>query len=219
MVALLVQDLAVEAKLLVKMKQALLIFVKNAVKGKVKTRIAATLGDETALAIYQHLLRHTVRNTQIPSLRKFVYYAEYLEYEDIFSNEQYEKQIQIGDDLGARMQAAFTHAFLNGNERVAIIGSDCLEITTEIIENAFEQLDHNDVVIGPALDGGYYLLATKTIHSGLFENINWSTDQVLAQTLNICRRHELSVAQLQVLSDIDTEEDLKRLAYYSIRKT
>ena len=202
------------------MKRALLIFVKNAVKGNVKTRLAATLGDETALAIYQDLLQHTANSTQLLLIRKIVCYTDYVENEDVFSNEKYEKQIQTGDDLGERMQNAFEDAFANDNDQVAIIGSDCFEITTIIIANAFKQLDDCDVVVGPALDGGYYLLALKSDQKALFQNIQWSMNKVLNQTLAICQEKGLKVVQLQALSDIDNENDLKRIGYnYSIHKT
>ncbi len=202
------------------MKKALLIFVKNAVKGKVKTRLAATVGDKIALAVYQDLLQHTAKIALLPVVNKIVYYAEYIENDDIFSHEKYQKQIQIGNDLGERMQNAFYYAFKAGYEQVVLIGSDCFEITSEIIAQAFTELLKNDVVIGPALDGGYYLIALKKNQKELFQHINWSTAQVLNQTIKICQDNNLKVAQLQALSDIDNEDDLKKISYnYSIHKT
>lgn len=196
------------------MKQALLIFVKNAIKGKVKARLAATVGDEVAFNIYQQLLTHTEKCTHSLLPDKIVFYADYLEVEDIWSNSIYQKQIQTGNNLGDRMQDAFEYAFKNGNERVAIIGSDCFEINAEIIGNAFAQLEHCDVVLGPALDGGYYLLALKSNCKALFQHIDWSTDQVLKQTIQVCRQQGLKTAMLQELSDIDKEGDLKRMGYH-----
>ena len=195
------------------MKQALLIFVKNAVKGKVKTRLAATVGDEIALNVYENLLKHTENCTHLILVHKIVCYADFIADDDVFSNDDYEKQIQKGNDLGERMQNSIDQAFKNGYEQIVIIGSDCFELTHKIIEHAYTQLTKNDVVIGPALDGGYYLLGMKKIHKSLFQNIKWSTNQVLNQTLKICLKIGLKVIQLQKLSDIDTEDDLKRIGY------
>ncbi|MDZ4838369.1 MAG: TIGR04282 family arsenosugar biosynthesis glycosyltransferase [Bacteroidota bacterium] len=197
------------------MKQALLIFVKNAVKGNVKTRLAATMGSDAAYNIYQLLLTHTERCSRALLVNKIVFYADYLEVEDIWSNDLYQKQIQVGTDLGERMHNAFKYAFASGNERVAIIGSDCFEINDEIIESAFALLDDNDVVLGPALDGGYYLLALKSSCQDLFVNIDWSTDKVLTQTMQVCQKLGFNAAQLQVLSDIDDESDLIRMGFDS----
>ncbi|TDG34832.1 glycosyltransferase [Pedobacter changchengzhani] len=195
------------------MKQVVLIFVKNAVKGKVKTRLAATLGNNVAFNVYLDLLKHTEKCTHLLNVKKIVYYSDFIESEDIWTEDVYEKQLQNGADLGERMQNAFEYAFANEHEHVAIIGSDCFEITPEIIEDAFKQLAYCDVVVGPALDGGYYLLALKTAHKALFQNIKWSTDQVLNQTLHLCHKMGLKTIELQTLSDIDNEHDLKRIGY------
>ena len=195
------------------MKKALLIFVKNAVKGKVKTRLAATVGDAIAFDVYNQLLIHTEKCTHPLTINKIVYYADDIASKDIWNDEIYDKQLQNGDDLGERMFNAFENSFANGHEKVAVIGSDCFEITTEIIEDAFKLLEHNDVVLGPALDGGYYLLALKSNHGTLFQGVDWSTDQVLIQTLKACNKLGRKTILLQELSDIDTEEDLKRTGY------
>lgn len=190
------------------MKQALLIFAKNLIYGQVKTRLAATVGHDMALSVYQHLVLHTVFITDYLPLEKFVFYSNAVEEHDNWSNEVYKKQVQVGNDLGIRMQNAFTYTFEQGNEEVAIIGTDCLELTSAIIMNAFAWLKNHDVVIGPAKDGGYYLLAMKQMHPELFKNIAWSTPVVLNQTLAICLQENLSVYQLPELSDIDKENDL-----------
>lgn len=195
------------------MKKELLIFVKNPVEGKVKTRLAATVGNTIALDVYNQLMVHTEKCTRATAFHKTVYYGDVITTNDIWRDELYDKNVQQGHDLGERMYNAFDKAFANGMQQVAIIGSDCFEITTEIIEDAFKRLEYNDVVLGPALDGGYYLLAMKVNHPSLFENISWSTNQVLSQTLVQCKKLGLKIAQLPILSDIDTEDDLKRSGY------
>lgn len=195
------------------MRQALLIFVKNAVEGKVKTRLAATLGNNVALKVYRQLLEHTKKCTQLLSADKMIFYSDYLEDDDSWNNDVYHKEVQRGNNLGERMENAFEYAFAQGNDQVAIIGSDCFEISSEIIENAFAQLEHCEVVLGPALDGGYYLLGTKSLYRELFCDISWSTDQVLKQTIKCCTKLGLKITTLKELSDIDNEADLKRTGY------
>jgi rSAM/selenodomain-associated transferase 1 len=190
------------------MKKALLIFAKNPTYGHVKTRLAATIGNDLALAVYQHLLRHTASITNDLPVEKIVFYSNVIEEQDIWNNEVYKKQVQAGNNLGERMQNAFAYAFQEGNKEALIIGTDCLEITSAIITNAFAGLRNNDVVVGPASDGGYYLLAMKQMHYQLFHNIKWSSNEVLKQTLDICKNESLLVYQLQELSDIDNENDL-----------
>ncbi len=189
------------------MKQALIIFVKNKIAGKVKTRLAATIGEQAALHIYQQLLAHTHSAVENLKVDKFVFYADHLE-EDIWTGADFKKQMQQGSDLGERMKNAFNNLFENGYEKALIIGTDCPGIEEEIIENAFAQLDNFDVIIGPAKDGGYYLLGMKKLLSFLFQNIKWSTRSVLKDTIAICKQHKLSYFLLPQLADIDVEKDL-----------
>lgn len=187
------------------MSNCLIIFVKNAQLGKVKTRLAKTMGDEEALRIYQVLLNHTHEITIPLEFSKQVYYSEHLEDEDIWGKE-FECFVQDGGDLGHRMSNAFQEAF-NTHDRICIIGSDCAALHTELIQDAYEHLDLQDVVLGPAIDGGYYLLGMKNYHPEIFENINWSTSTVLAETIARIKKLGLSYSRLPELSDIDTQED------------
>jgi glycosyltransferase A (GT-A) superfamily protein (DUF2064 family) len=91
-----------------------------------------------------------------------------------------------------------------------IIGTDCPDLNASVIMNAYVYLEDHDIVIGPASDGGYYLLGMKKLHPRLFEKIDWSTGKVLAQTLKICESSNLSTFLLPELSDIDDENDLKK---------
>lgn len=188
-------------------KKLLIIFVKNPILGKVKTRLAATLGHEKALEIYQVLLQRTFNVTITLSVNKAVYYSDYIQ-EDIWSPPFYDKYVQSGNGLGDRMHHAFNQGFEGGFEQVCIIGSDCYELTEEIIQQAFEKLDSTDVVIGPAEDGGYYLLGMKALHTSFFQGKNWSTNSVLSDTLNNIKDSGLTVALLPELTDVDDEKDL-----------
>jgi uncharacterized protein len=191
-------------------KEALLIFTKNPEAGKVKTRLAATLGDEAALSIYRQLLLHTVSATEYLPVDKFVFYSNHIGQKDYWSDKNYYKLLQEGNDLGERMKNAFVAAFQKGYNKVVIIGTDCPDLNAPVIMNAYVYLEDHDIVIGPAIDGGYYLLGMKKLHPRLFEKIDWSTGKVLAQTLKICESSNLSTFLLPELSDIDDENDLKK---------
>lgn len=189
-------------------KQALIVFVKNPVYGQVKTRLAATIGNKKALQIYQQLIQHTQSITQQLAVEKIVFYSDKIDANDLWQNE-YQKQIQTGNDLGERMMNAFNYVFQNNYLKAVIIGTDCAELTSEIIANAFNKLNENDVVIGPAADGGYYLIGMKELHQQLFTNIEWSTNKVLQITIERCQQNHLSYFLLEELHDIDEEKDLE----------
>lgn len=187
-------------------KNALIIFVRNPVLGKVKTRIAASIGDKKALAVYKHLLQKTKDIVSELDVIKHVFYADELNPDDLWNgNEKYQ---QTGDGLGRRMKNAFKYLFEKGYGKVLIIGSDCYELTSDILYSAFENLDHSATVIGPASDGGYYLLGMRSPYLFLFDNIKWSTDIVLYQTLGIIRENNLSFSLLPQLNDVDEVKDI-----------
>jgi uncharacterized protein len=192
-------------------KKHLIIFVKNPVLGNVKTRLAATIGDEKALEIYQLLLRYTRDLTQRFPVSKTVYYSDFIDVNDIWSNSVYKKSLQKGEDLGQRMKNAFIDSFESGFERVCIIGCDCYQLTATVLNNAFDNLATSDVTIGPSTDGGYYLLGMNRLQSALFEGIAWSTPEVLEQTLHILDDYHLQVSFLPLLTDVDEEKDLKTM--------
>lgn len=191
---------------------SLIIFVKNPVLGKVKTRLAATIGAEKALGIYRQLLTRTQTITQSLPWTKALYYADFIPEHDQWDAAAYTKHLQSGPDLGTRMENAFAAGFAQRYQRICIIGSDCFQLTTAIIQEAFATLAHKDVVIGPAQDGGYYLLGMREPHPFLFKGITWSTASVLAETLQHAAANHLSVGLLPTLSDVDEEKDLITLA-------
>jgi rSAM/selenodomain-associated transferase 1 len=190
------------------MKQAVLIFAKNLIHGEVKTRLAETIGNDRAFSVYKELLQHTKDITKNIDADKTIFYSNNIDEKDIWKHETYKKQMQKGNDLGERMLNAFEHAFKNGYEEVVIIGTDCFELTSSIINDAFTFLKKHDIVIGPAKDGGYYLLGMKKLYPELFQNIYWSTENVLIQTIAVCSKGSLTYHLLQQLSDVDEEKDL-----------
>ncbi|MFI5134354.1 MAG: TIGR04282 family arsenosugar biosynthesis glycosyltransferase [Chitinophagales bacterium] len=189
-------------------QELLIIFVKNPVPGKVKTRLAKTMGAEKALQIYNELLEHTHRITKKLPMDKAVYYSDEVTMGDIWDKGNFEKMVQEGSDLGKRMLNAFKNSFQKGYRKVVIIGSDNFEITSKIILEAFESIPQNNFVIGPTHDGGYYLIGMMALHASLFKNKKWSSDGVLQDTLIDIRNMNGSYKLLPELTDIDTEEDL-----------
>jgi uncharacterized protein len=190
------------------MKQnLLLIFIRNPELGKVKTRLAAAIGDKNALEIYQFLLLHTRNAVQDLSFDKRVMYSDEIIDNDIWSNEIFDKQVQFGQDLGTRMKNAFADGFDQDYDKIVIIGSDLYDLETANILEAFDKLDTSDVVLGPAKDGGYYLLGLKNIPNGIFINKNWGTNSVLKDTL--ADINHLKIHLLEEKNDIDTVNDIK----------
>lgn len=189
----------------------LMIFVKNPEQGKVKTRLAQSIGDEKALKIYRTLLNKTATISSTVRSDKAVFYSEFVDDDDLWNNYFYQKYYQEGDGLGDRMKNAFSLAFEKGYNQVLIIGSDCYELTSAIIEQAFELLDEKEVAIGPASDGGYYLLGMHKLHKELFLNKKWSSENVLLDTLLDLKEKNISYGLLETLSDVDYEEDLASL--------
>ena len=188
-------------------KNLLLIFTRNPELGKCKTRLAATIGDQAALEIYKFLLNHTVSVTEKLDVTKQVHYSVKVRENDIWDANVYSKEQQKGIDLGVRMHHAFDNGFKEGFENIIIIGSDLFDITQIELEEAFDKLRQNDFVVGPAQDGGYYLLGMKKLKSELFKNKEWGTATVLENSLSDLSGE--SVFLLPEKNDIDYYEDIK----------
>ncbi len=186
----------------------LLVFTRNATLGRVKTRLAASIGDAEALKVHKALMQQTINQTSQCTCDKVVYYSDAIDANDLFSKNEFRQEVQSGKELGARMQGAFTAEFSHGYTSIVIIGTDCPELDEASISLAFKQLEVSDVVVGPALDGGYYLLGLSAMHNELFEGIAWSTSSVLSETIQIAERLSLSMAFTPEKRDIDTFEDL-----------
>ncbi|MFC6858094.1 TIGR04282 family arsenosugar biosynthesis glycosyltransferase [Zunongwangia atlantica] len=188
-------------------KNLLLIFTRNPEFGKVKTRLAKDIGDQAALDIYKFLLEHTAKICAPLNTNKAVYYSEEIKENDLWDNALFQKKKQKGEDLGERMKNAFAEGFKEGYSKIVIIGSDLYDIKTEDLEQAFELLNENEVVIGPAEDGGYYLLGMTQLQENLFQNKNWGTSTVLQDTLNNLTKSNYKL--LQKRNDIDLYSDIK----------
>ena len=141
-----------------------------------------------------------------------MFYSHFIDDFDDWSNVAYQKFVQKGgNDLGVRMHNAFKLAFEKGYKSVVLIGSDCFELSTHDLEEAFFSLEKKDVIVGPAKDGGYYLLGMNKLHHQLFENKTWSSENVLLDTLLDIENLNLNYQLLDTLSDVDYEVDLKEM--------
>lgn len=188
-------------------KNLLLIFTRNPEFGKVKTRLARDIGHQASLDIYKFLLAHTAKICTPLDTEKAVYYSEEIPNNDLWNATVFQKKKQIGEDLGERMQNAFAEGFNLGYSKIIIIGSDLYDIETKDLEQAFKVLNNHEIVIGPAEDGGYYLLGMKQLYPKLFKNKNWGTATVLQDTINELKKSNYKL--LEKRNDVDLYSDIK----------
>lgn len=193
-------------------KDLLIIFTRNPELGKCKTRLAATVGDESALNIYKFLLDHTKNITQGLNIGKWLYYSDDIWENDIWDSSDYAKKVQSGNDLGERMSNAFIDGFNAGYEKIIIIGSDMYDLTENDLLEAFNLLDQHDYIIGPAIDGGYYLLGMKIFNPALFNNKIWGSNTVFQATIQDLRNMDYGL--LAPKNDIDYFEDIKDIEIF-----
>ncbi|KUG07544.1 TIGR04282 family arsenosugar biosynthesis glycosyltransferase [Solirubrum puertoriconensis] len=186
----------------------LLVFARYPELGKVKTRLAAGLGEPAALAAYEQLLVHTQTAAAPLVCNRTLWLAAAPPTHAAPLWPGWPQRLQPPNpDLGQRMLHAFEQAFAAGAARVVIIGTDCPALSTSHLQQAFTELQTHEVVLGPAHDGGYYLLGMRKLYPELFSGITWSTDTVLRDTLRIAHNGQLQVAQLPTLRDVDTAAD------------
>jgi hypothetical protein len=193
---------------------ALVVFVKHPSPGAVKTRLAAAVGPEAAARLYRRIAERVLEATT-PREGEYERLVFFDPPEALAEMRAWLPGVrllaQAAGDLGARMADAFARAFLRGAERVVLVGTDAPAVARERVMEALSALDAADVVIGPAEDGGYYLLALREPRPGLFAGVAWSTRSVRAQTLARAAAASLSVRELAPLRDVDTLEDLRTL--------
>jgi len=188
-------------------KNLLLLFAKNPVAGTVKTRLAAEIGKKEALWVYEQLVQKTLAVLSQLPYEVAIFYTPEVPDTPLLLPQAHYHLAQKGTDLGARMQHAFQWGFSKGYDRFCLLGTDLWELTPETVQSGFEALFHNDFVLGPAQDGGYYLLGLKKPFPALFENMPWSTSKLFPKTLSVLS--EETVAFLSPKNDIDTYADLK----------
>jgi rSAM/selenodomain-associated transferase 1 len=187
----------------------LLYFVKYPTPGMVKTRLAKTVGDQQAARLYQELAEKNFREIML------LHQKRACELVVVFDPPQDKAKIekwfsfpcdywpQCEGGLGERLEGAFAQAFQKGARRVMVLGSDTLGLTADVVEDGFAALDSNDVVIGPAEDGGYYMIGCNSFYPAIFSEIPWSTGDVLPQTVKMIERLGLRHQTMTQLSDLD----------------
>ncbi len=194
----------------------LIIFTRYPEAGKTKTRLIPALGAQGAAQLHRQMAQQTVETgrkliqSRGVSLEirytggSLVQMQDWLGLDLIYS-------IQGTGDLGDRMNQSFQAGFNQGFSAIIIIGTDCIDLNTDILTQAFDTLKQQDLVIGTATDGGYYLIGLRRFIPELFQGIDWGTEGVLQQTLDRCQPLNLSIGNLPQLSDIDRPEDLERV--------
>ncbi|WP_179343649.1 TIGR04282 family arsenosugar biosynthesis glycosyltransferase [Winogradskyella ursingii] len=192
-------------------KSLVIVFVKNIKLGTVKTRLAKTIGDYGAFEVYSELVKITEKATENLSVDKRIYFSNAV-VDSKWNN--HTKSVQEGNDLGERMLNAFKDGFNDGYNNIVLIGSDLPDINSNHILNGLEALEQNDVVFGPAEDGGYYLVGLSKLIPEIFQNKPWSQPDLLKNTLEELNQTDENIGILETLNDIDTYEDLIASDFY-----
>ena len=195
------------------MSETLIIFSRYPEPGKTKTRMIPALGAKGAADLQRQMTEHTLNTATKLALTRNITIEVHFAGGDIQLMSQWlGKDVryvpQVTGDLGNKMLSAFKRAFNLGNQRVVIIGIDCPDMGQSILNQAFDVLEQQDLVLGVAEDGGYYLIGLSHPCTQLFQQINWGTDRVLKQTVKIAQQQQLDVHYLSTLADVDRPEDL-----------
>jgi len=195
------------------------IFAKFWEPGKVKTRLGASIGNEPAAALHHANVATLVGRMGTEADRCVLAISPWEQrgaFEELVQRrceraDMWQIEPQPTGDLGARMQQYFDEAFAHGCERVVLIGSDSPTIPSQIIRGAFESLTSNDVVLGPAEDGGYYLVGARGKAPSIFDGVDWGTERVWDQTMQHITAGDLSLGKVAIGYDVDRIDDLRRL--------
>lgn len=202
------------------MPNRLILFTRYPLPGTAKTRLIPALGAVGAANLQRQMTQHTL--SQVTALRSMADISVEIWFAGTAANESIDRQnmqdwlgsswvyhSQGTGDLGERLIRATQQAFEQEMQRVVVIGTDCPELRTDLLQQAFEALQSSDVVLGPAVDGGYYLIGLRQFAPYLFQRIHWSNDVVLQQTVERAQAKKLTIAYLEQLTDIDRPEDLQ----------
>lgn len=198
----------------------LLIFTRYPQPGRTKTRLIPALGAEAAADLQRQMAEHTLRQVfalcKTTPLSVEVWFAgsslgaeeNDLHLMQAWLGPEWVYQVQRGLDLGERLIQAIELAFEQGMQRVVTIGTDCPGLDTVLMQQAFQGLSQSDLVLGPATDGGYYLIGLRQFIPDLFVGIHWGSEMVLQQTIEIAESMGLTISYLDPLTDVDRPEDL-----------
>lgn len=196
-----------------KMQDRLIVFTRYPEPGRTKTRLIPALGPEGAAQLHRRMAEHCLKTAKQLAWQRGLSVAVCFEGGDAnlmtqWLGDGFEYIPQASGDLGQRMLGAFEHAFARAAQRVVLIGTDCPGITGKVLKAAFDALNDHDLVLGPAMDGGYYLIGLRKAVPEFFADMPWSTDQVLEQTIQRANKVQLTYRLLATLGDVDRPEDL-----------
>ncbi len=202
-------------------KNAIIIFTRYPEPGKVKTRLADSIGENSSCLIHKILAERIFNECLLLNkndFQAFVFYPKENSEEQIrdWIDRRFILHHQIGNTLGEKMKNAFDTVFSLGFKKIVITGTDIPDISKSLLSKCFLELEKNDLVIGPSNDGGYYLLGMNKFTHEVFDNIKWSTDSVFQKTIEIINENNLSFTTIEKLIDIDVKEDL--LTWYETNK-
>ena len=194
-------------------KQHLIIFTRYPEPGKTKTRLIPALGVEGAANLQRQMTEYTLSKVkQVQQSTGISFEVRFaggnLQLMQNWLGTELIYQLQGEGDLGKRMENSFLSAFNRGAQEVIIIGIDCPGVNAQVLTKAFDKIQNCDLILGPAVDGGYYLIGLRRAIGKLFTNIDWGTAKVLQQTVDIAEQLNLSIAYLRTLADVDRKEDL-----------
>lgn len=190
--------------------RALVVFARAPVRGAVKTRLAASLGDAEALAVYRAMGRRVMEGVARVAACDVVVSCTpdtLGELVRAWLGDRWRIEGQGEGDLGARMASAIDRRVADGAGRIVVIGTDCPDVDADVVDQAFDALRDADVVLGPASDGGYYLIGVQRALPVLFDDVPWSSRTTLRTTLYRAAATGLTVVLLNELRDIDTADD------------
>ncbi len=207
----------------------LLVFTKYPLPGYAKTRLIPRLGAAGSAIVSRRLSERCIQSVRdyvrglsdVSIIEVHIYFAGRgatpSAMEEWLGRKAREKFLpQTGVGLGERLSSAVKNSFNAGARKVVVIGTDIPEITADVLTSAFKKLDHDDAVAGPAHDGGYYLLGMTAPYLELFNNIPWSTEQVMSLTKKRAKENSVSLAVLETLRDVDTPDDLDYLSRFMV---
>jgi hypothetical protein len=206
------------------MTETLIIFSRYPEAGKTKTRMIPALGADGAAQLQREMTEHTVKTGRELSKSHNISIEIHFtgcdrELMEQWLGKDFNYYPQVTGDLGIKMRSAFEEAFNNNSQRVVIIGIDCPDIHISILNEAFNALEKQDLVLGEAEDGGYYLIGLNHLIAELFQNINWGSSEVFNRTKNIANQLNLNIHYLPILRDIDRPEDLLIWQKYQNKST
>jgi len=190
------------------MNKAIVLFARSPELGKVKSRLAVDLGEQKALDVYIHLLTQTMNKmNELKHVHVYVFFSGLdVSFFDVLINAKFIEQ--TNGDLGERMLNAF-ELLVEKHDSLVMIGSDCYDLKTHDLKEAFDKLRDSDLVLGPSSDGGYYLIGMKEAIPSFFRDINWGTSTVFNETMKIANKQSFDVSVLSERNDLDDLSDYR----------